>query len=76
MLSVLASTGDPDRALNAVVRLVETLDARDSRDSDTCSTALLDKIDGDAAFCLATGARPASVFACGVAAAEAATAAM
>ncbi len=27
-------------------------------------------IDGDAAFCLATGARPASVFACGVAAAE------
>ena len=28
-------------------------------------------IDGDAAFCLATGARPASVFACGVAAAEA-----
>ena len=30
-------------------------------------------IDGDAAFCLATGARPASVFACGVAAAEAAS---
>jgi L-aminopeptidase/D-esterase-like protein len=28
-------------------------------------------IDGDAAFCLATGERPASVFACGVAAAEA-----
>lgn len=28
-------------------------------------------IDGDAAFCLATGARPASPFACGVAAAEA-----
>jgi L-aminopeptidase/D-esterase-like protein len=28
-------------------------------------------IDGDAAFCLATGARPASAFACGVAAAEA-----
>jgi len=27
-------------------------------------------IDGDAAFCLATGARPVSVFACGVAAAE------
>lgn len=27
-------------------------------------------IDGDAAFCLATGARPASVFACGVAAAD------
>jgi L-aminopeptidase/D-esterase-like protein len=27
--------------------------------------------DGDAVFCLATGARPASVFACGVAAAEA-----
>lgn len=27
--------------------------------------------DGDAAFCLATGARPASTFACGVAAAEA-----
>jgi L-aminopeptidase/D-esterase-like protein len=27
--------------------------------------------DGDAAFCLATGERPASTFACGVAAAEA-----
>lgn len=33
-------------------------------------------IDGDAAFCLATGARPASVFACGVAAAEAVAAAI
>ncbi len=33
-------------------------------------------IDGDAAFCLATGARPASVFACGVAAAEATSAAI
>ncbi len=33
-------------------------------------------IDGDAAFCLATGARPASAFACGVAAAEAAAAAI
>jgi L-aminopeptidase/D-esterase-like protein len=28
-------------------------------------------LDGDAVFCLATGARPASTFACGVAAAEA-----
>jgi L-aminopeptidase/D-esterase-like protein len=33
-------------------------------------------IDGDVAFCLATGARPASVFACGVAAAEAVSAAI
>lgn len=33
-------------------------------------------IDGDAAFCLATGARPVSVFACGVAAAEAAAGAI
>ena len=33
-------------------------------------------IDGDAAFCLATGERPASVFACGVAAAEAAAGAI
>ena len=33
-------------------------------------------IDGDAAFCLATGARPVSVFACGVAAAEATAAAI
>lgn len=33
-------------------------------------------IDGDAAFCLATGTRPASVFACGVAAAEAVSAAI
>ncbi|MGP5929530.1 bifunctional [glutamine synthetase] adenylyltransferase/[glutamine synthetase]-adenylyl-L-tyrosine phosphorylase [Corynebacterium glyciniphilum] len=52
VLSVLASTGDPDRALNAVVRLVETLDGRDGEDldSDTSSTALLEKIDGDAVF--------------------------
>lgn len=33
-------------------------------------------IDGDAAFCLATGTRPVSVFACGVAAAEAVAAAI
>ena len=33
-------------------------------------------IDGDAAFCLATGERPVSVFACGVAAAEAAAGAI
>ena len=33
-------------------------------------------IDGDAAFCLATGVRPVSVFACGVAAAEVAAAAI
>ena len=33
-------------------------------------------IDGDAAFCLATGVRPTSVFACGVAAAEVAAAAI
>ena len=33
-------------------------------------------LDGDAVFCLATGVRPASTFACGVAAAEAVAAAI
>ncbi|MEJ6548749.1 bifunctional [glutamine synthetase] adenylyltransferase/[glutamine synthetase]-adenylyl-L-tyrosine phosphorylase [Corynebacterium sp. USCH3] len=49
VLSVLASTGDPDRALNAVVRLVETLD-RDGVDGEASSASLLAMIDADADF--------------------------
>lgn len=56
VLSVLASTGDPDRALNAVVRLVETLDEQADEQSDEqadakhSSAELLAKIDADPTF--------------------------
>lgn len=46
VLNVLASTGDPDRALNAVVRLVETLEA----DQEGSSRTLIDRIDTDTVF--------------------------
>ncbi|MDN5720359.1 MAG: bifunctional glutamine-synthetase adenylyltransferase/deadenyltransferase, partial [Corynebacterium sp.] len=48
VLSVLSSTGDPDRALNAVVRLVETLD--EQADAQHPSAELLSKIDTDPDF--------------------------
>ncbi|MGO1950916.1 MAG: bifunctional [glutamine synthetase] adenylyltransferase/[glutamine synthetase]-adenylyl-L-tyrosine phosphorylase, partial [Mycobacteriaceae bacterium] len=49
LLGVLASTGDPDRALNAVVRLVESLDGGGFTGEES-SSALLAALDTDPGF--------------------------
>ena len=49
LLGVLSSVGDPDRALNAVVRLVETLDG-DGVTGEASAKALLAALGTDPAF--------------------------